>query len=56
MDDGSDDDKKKVKKVTVKKGSVATGGRGGRPRTVGTDRWGNRANENNLEVLWDNNH
>jgi hypothetical protein len=51
-DDNSSDDKKKVKKVTVKKGSVATGGRGGRPVTVGTDKWGNRANENNWRN-WD---
>lgn len=54
-DGGSDDDKKKAKKVSVKKGSVATGGRGGRPRTVGTDRWGNRANENNW-TSWNNEH
>ena len=53
--DGGSDDDKKTKKITVKKGSVATGGRGGRPRTVGTDRWGNRANENNWRS-WDNNH
>jgi hypothetical protein len=51
-DEGSDDDKKKAKKVSVKKGSVATGGRGGRPVTVGTDKWGNRANENNWRN-WD---
>ena len=54
-DGGSDDDKKKAKKVSVKKGSVATGGRGGRPRTVGTDKWGNRASENNWNN-WDNSH
>ena len=53
--DGGSDDDKKTKKITVKKGSVATGGQGGRPRTVGTDRWGNRANENNWRS-WDNNH
>ena len=34
-DEGSDDDKKKAKKVSVKKGSVATGGRGGRPNLSG---------------------
>lgn len=33
--DDSSDDKKKAKKVTVKKGSVATGGRGGRPSKTG---------------------
>ena len=54
-DDGGADDDKKVKKVTVKKGSVATGGRGGRPVTVGTDKWGNRASENNWKN-WDSSH
>ena len=54
-DDGGADDDKKVKKVTVKKGSVATGGRGGRPVTVGTDKWGNRASENNWKI-WDSSH
>lgn len=38
-----------AKKVRSRKGSVATGRGAGRPRTVGTDKWGNRANENN----WD---
>ena len=33
--DDSSDDKKKAKKVTVKKGSVATGGRRGRPSKTG---------------------
>ena len=45
----STDDDDKQKKVKGKKGSVATGRGAGRPRTVGTDKWGNRANENN----WD---
>ena len=43
----TDDDDKKKKKVRAKKGSVATGRGAGRPRTVNTDKWGNRANENN---------
>lgn len=42
-------------KVSVRKGSVSTGGRGGRPRTVGTDKWGNRAGENNWDK-WDAEH
>lgn len=43
------------KKVRSKKGSVATGRGAGRPRTVGTDKWGNRAFENNWEK-WNNEH
>lgn len=53
--DQGDDGKKKAKKVTVKKGKVATGGRGGRPRTVNTDKWGNRWGENNWN-RWDSVH
>ena len=36
-------------KISSRKGNVRTGRGRGRPRTVGTDKWGNRANENN----WD---
>ena len=48
-DGGSDNDKKKAKKVSVKKGSVATGGRGGRPNLSGrvyteTRNWPGRSN------------
>lgn len=46
-DDESDDEK--VKKVKRRKGNVRTGRKPGRPVTVGTDKWGNRAGENN----WD---
>lgn len=41
------DDKNDAKKVSAHKGRVSTGRGAGRPRTVGTDKWGNRANENN---------
>ena len=44
-----------AKAVKTKKGSVATGRGAGRPRTVGTDKWGNRANENNWET-WNASH
>ena len=44
-ENNDNDDKKK--KVRAKKGSVATGRGAGRPRTVNTDKWGNRVNENN---------
>lgn len=47
IEEGNDDNK--GKKVRQRKGSVATGRGAGRPRTVGTDKWGNRANENNWE-------
>ena len=43
------------KKVTARKGRVATGRGRGRPRTVGTDKWGNRSNENNW-ASYDNSH
>lgn len=42
-----DDDKNGAKKVSAHKGRVSTGRGVGRPRTVGTDKWGNRVNENN---------
>lgn len=45
--EGDEDSNKK--KVSVKKGNVATGRGRGRPRTVNTDKWGNRPHENN----WD---
>lgn len=45
----SDEDGNKKKKARTRKGSVATGRGAGRPRTVGTDKWGNRAGENNWE-------
>ena len=44
-----------AKKVQTHKGSVATGRGAGRPRTVGTDKWGNRANENNWD-RWNRSH
>lgn len=50
-----ENDEDNAKKVRSRKGSVATGRGAGRPRTVGTDRWGNRANENNWES-WNNSH
>jgi hypothetical protein len=48
--DKENDDDKSTKKTRTRKGSVNTGRGVGRPRTVNTDQWGNRANENN----WDN--
>lgn len=51
----SDNDDKKTKKARVRKGSVATGRGAGRPRTVGTDKWGNRENENNWQ-RWNSAH
>lgn len=50
-----DEDKETVKKVQSRKGSVATGRGRGRPKTVGTDKWGNRENENNWQK-WNNDH
>lgn len=41
------DDDEQQKKASIKKGNVATGRGRGRPRTVGTDKWGNRVGENN---------
>ena len=51
----SDEDGNKKKKARTRKGSVATGRGAGRPRTVGTDKWGNRAGENNWEK-WNSRH
>ncbi len=48
IEEGEDPDKAR-KKSKVAKGSVATGRGRGRPRTVNTDRWGNRPNENNWQ-------
>lgn len=48
-------DENKPKKRKARKGSVATGRGAGRPRTVGTDKWGNRENENNWES-WNAQH
>lgn len=49
------DDEKKAKKTRARKGSVATGRGAGRPRTVGTDKWGNREGENNWQ-RWNTTH
>ena len=49
------DDDKKTTKTKARKGSVATGRGAGRPRTVNTDRWGNRSNENNWQ-RWNETH
>lgn len=49
------EDEEKVKKARTKKGSVNTGRGRGRPRTVGTDKWGNREGENNWQK-WDKTH
>ncbi len=52
-EESSDDDE--ANKVRARKGNVATGRGRGRPRTVGTDKWGNRANENNWQS-WNSTH
>lgn len=44
-----EEDDENVQKVRTRKGSVNTGRGRGRPRTVNTDKWGNRANENNWQ-------
>lgn len=51
----SEDGEKKTPKARARKGSVATGRGRGRPRTVGTDKWGNRENENNWQT-WNTQH
>jgi hypothetical protein len=51
----SEDGEKKAPKARARKGSVATGRGRGRPRTVGTDKWGNRENENNWQT-WNTQH
>jgi len=50
-------DEDKAKKVRTSKGSVATGRSAGRPRTVNTDKWGNRTDgsENNWDS-WNRSH
>ena len=53
IENGDDDETKKISKV--KRGSVATGRGRGRPRTVDTDKWGNRPNENNWQ-RWNQTH
>lgn len=54
-EDNENDDEKKAKKAKTRKGSLNTGRGRGRPRTVNTDKWGNRANENNWQK-WDTEH
>ena len=49
------DDEKKAPKARTRKGSVNTGRGRGRPRTVNTDQWGNRQNENNWQS-WNTSH
>lgn len=50
-EEGEEDDDDKAKKVRTRKGSVATGRGKGRPRTVNTDKWGNR--QDGSEMNWD---
>lgn len=49
------DDSSKARKARSHKGSLNTGRGAGRPRTVGTDKNGNRANENNWDK-WNSTH
>ena len=49
------DEEEKTPKTRTRKGSVNTGRGKGRPRTVNTDKWGNRQNENNWQA-WNQNH
>jgi len=51
----TNDDEKKTPKARTRKGSVNTGRGKGRPRTVNTDKWGNRQNENNWNS-WNQSH
>lgn len=53
IEEGEDPEGRKLSKV--KKGSVSTGRGRGRPRTVNTDKWGNRANEQNWD-RWNATH
>lgn len=53
--EASKDEDDNTQKVRTRKGSVATGRGRGRPRTVNTDRWGNRAQENNWQS-WNDTH
>ena len=50
------EDKDKAKKARNHKGSVATGRGAGRPRTVGTDKWGNRLEGENNWEKWNTTH
>lgn len=53
IEGNKDDDTAKA--VKTRKGRVNTGRGVGRPRTVGTDKWGNRQNENNWKG-WNSTH
>lgn len=50
-EENEQDNKDKAKKARARKGSVATGRGRGRPRTVNTDKWGNR--QDGSEQNWD---
>ena len=52
----TEEDEKQTKKVRRRKGSVATGRGAGRPRTVGTDKWGNRLEGENNWEKWNQTH
>lgn len=54
IEEGKEDDEK-AKKTVKRTGKVATGRGAGRPRTVNTDKWGNRENENNWRS-WNASH
>ena len=49
--ESSEDEENKAKKAKARKGSVNTGRGRGRPRTVNTDKWGNR--QDGSEMNWD---
>ena len=51
-----DDDKNGAKKVSAHKGRVSTGRGAGRPRTVDTDKWGNRKEGENNWKNWNTTH
>lgn len=55
-EENDDDDSDTRKKATSKKGRVATGRGAGRPRTVGTDKWGNRLEGENNWSKWNTTH
>ena len=50
------DDEKKAPKARTRKGSVNTGRGRGRPRTVNTDKWGNRLEGENNWEKWNITH
>ena len=50
------DDEKKAPKARTRKGSVNTGRGKGRPRTVNTDKWGNRLEGENNWEKWNTSH